>query len=107
MERPVIDPSPAEYAVELVRHRALRDPHAGRVVSRCRRRVVLVEGESAEVRVRVEAAGVPLDEALEQRAGAVGLPTIAQPDCVERRESRLATPCCQFRPAPRFAGETG
>ena len=33
--------------------------------------------------MRVEAAGVPLDEALEQRAGAVGLPTIAQPDCVE------------------------
>ena len=46
----VVDPSPAEHATEMLRQRALRDPHTGRVMRLRRRRVVLLEREASQVR---------------------------------------------------------
>jgi hypothetical protein len=64
-EGAVVDPSPADHAPEVLRQRALRDLHAGRVMRLRRRRVVLLEREAAQVRVRVDAARVPLDQAFQ------------------------------------------
>ena len=64
-EGAVVDPSPAEHATEVLRQRAFRDSHAGRVMRLRRRRVVVLEREASQVRVRVDAARVPFDQSLQ------------------------------------------